>query len=66
MKVFEGKDMPPRLIRWEGKDEAGKETLPGLYAFRFSARNLQDREASTTWQLMERLGIGVSDSLNIE
>lgn len=63
VKVFEGKDLPPRLIRWEGRDEAGVATPPGLYAFRFSARNVQGRESTTTWQLLERLGAVPVDSV---
>jgi hypothetical protein len=37
VRRFQGKELPPRLIRWSGDDSDNQPLPAGLYAFRFSA-----------------------------
>lgn len=53
VRSFQGQDLPPRLIRWEGLDEAGQPLAPGYYAFRFSARDKAGNLGETAWQWVE-------------
>lgn len=53
VKTFAGRDLPPRLIRWDGRDEAGALVGPGFYAFRLRARDKSGNAAETPWQLVE-------------
>lgn len=57
VRTFEGRDLPPRLIRWEGRDDRGEPLAPGFYAFRLSAEDKAGNKAATAWQLIE-LGVG--------
>lgn len=56
--TFQGKDLPPRLIRWDGRDGKGAALAPGYYAYRLSALDRAGNRSSTAWQLVE-LGQGV-------
>jgi hypothetical protein len=53
VKVFAGKDLPPRLIRWDGRDEKGATVMPGFYAYRLEAEDKSGNRAETAWQLVE-------------
>ena len=53
VKAFAGMDLPPRIIRWDAKNEAGKVVAPGMYAFAFSARDYSGNEGVTHWQLLD-------------
>jgi hypothetical protein len=57
VRKFEGKDLPPRVIRWDGRNDRGKPLAPGFYAFRLSAEDKAGNKAATAWQLIE-LGAG--------
>jgi hypothetical protein len=37
VRRYQGKELPPRLIRWEGRDAEDQPLSAGLYAYRFSA-----------------------------
>jgi hypothetical protein len=53
VKAYQGKDLPPRVIRWQAEDEAGRSLPPGFYAFRLSARDPEGNSGATAWQLVE-------------
>jgi hypothetical protein len=53
VKTYQGRDLPPRLIRWEGRDESGRSLAQGLYAFRLAARDRVGNRGVTPWQLIE-------------
>lgn len=53
VKTFRGKDLPPRLIRWDGRDDGGRTLAPGYYAFRLAAEDKAGNRAETPWQLVE-------------
>jgi hypothetical protein len=56
VKAFRGKDLPPRVIRWDAIDAAGNRLAPGFYAFRMDAVDLEGNRAATAWQLLEIAG----------
>lgn len=62
VKTFQGKDLPPRLIRWDGRDDMGAVLRPGYYAFRLAAKDKAGNRAETAWQLVE-VGAGTSAEL---
>lgn len=53
VRTFRGKDLPPRLIRWDGRDDGGRTLPPGFYAFRLAAKDKAGNRAETPWQLVE-------------
>ncbi len=53
VKTYQGRDLPPKIIRWDGSDEAGNPAPYGFYAFRLSARDMSGNESFTVWQLLE-------------
>jgi hypothetical protein len=53
VKSFQGKDLPPRVIRWDATDASGKPLAPGFYAFRLEASDLAKNRAETAWQMLE-------------
>lgn len=53
IKSYRGRDLPPRVIRWEAVDESGRPLPAGFYAFRLEAADLADNEAATSWQVLE-------------
>jgi hypothetical protein len=55
-KVFVGKDLPPRLIHWDGRDDFGQTMTPGIYAFQLSAEDLASNRSVTVWQLLDLTG----------
>jgi hypothetical protein len=55
VRRFQGKDLPPRLIRWQAEDDSGRKLPPGFYAYRLEAEDAAGNAAATAWQLV-RLG----------
>jgi hypothetical protein len=53
IKAFRGRDLPPRVIRWEAIDATGRILPAGFYAFRLEAVDLADNAAATVWQVLE-------------
>ena len=53
VRTFKGMDLPPRLIRWDGRGEDGAALAPGFYAFRLSAVDKAGNRSETAWQLVE-------------
>jgi hypothetical protein len=53
VKSFQGRDLPPRVIRWDATDALGRPLSPGFYAFRLEASDLAKNRAETAWQLLE-------------
>jgi hypothetical protein len=52
VRVYQGKDLPPRVILWQADDAAGRKLLPGFYAFRMEAEDAAGNAAATAWQLI--------------
>jgi hypothetical protein len=55
VKSFQGRDLPPRVIRWDATDASGRPLSPGFYAFRLEASDLAKNRAETAWQMLEVL-----------
>ena len=53
VKSFQGKDLPPRDIRWDATDASGKPLSSGFYAFRLEASDVAKNRAETAWQVLE-------------
>ncbi len=53
VRYFEGKELPPRFVAWDGLDERGQLLNAGYYAFSFIAKNSGGRESKTLWQFIE-------------
>jgi hypothetical protein len=53
VKTYQGKDLPPRVIRWDAVDAAGNRLPPGFYSFRLDATDAAGNRSSTAWQLLE-------------
>ncbi len=53
VKAYRGRDLPPRVIRWDAVDAGGKRLPPGFYAFRLEAVDLAGNSAATGWQLLQ-------------
>ena len=53
VKAYRGRDLPPRVIRWDPVDAAGKPLPPGFYAFRLEAIDLAGNSSATGWQLLQ-------------
>lgn len=53
VKSFHGKDLPPRVIRWDAVDGVGKKLPPGFYSYRLDAEDLAGNHGMTAWQLVE-------------
>ncbi len=56
LKVFSGKDLPPKVIRWDAVDAKGATLPAGFYAFQLQAEDLAGNAAASTWQLLEIKG----------
>jgi hypothetical protein len=61
LKVYRGKDLPPRVILWPAEDRAGRKLPAGFYAFRLEAEDAAGNSASTAWQVLR---IAAPDSLS--
>lgn len=53
VRTFQGRDLPPRAIRWNGENQAGERLPPGIYAFRLNASYGPEIMSATAWQLLE-------------
>jgi len=53
VRVFHGRDLPPRVIRWDATDEKNQKLPIGFYAFRMAASDLAGNRAETGWQLIQ-------------
>jgi hypothetical protein len=53
VRVFQGRDLPPRLIRWDGRNDSGAVLSSGYYAFRLSAEDASGNQGMTAWQMLE-------------
>jgi hypothetical protein len=53
VKSYRGRDLPPKIIRWEALDAVGKRLPPGFYSFRLEAADAAGNLGATTWQLLE-------------
>ncbi|MDQ3001636.1 MAG: hypothetical protein M3Y08_10290, partial [Fibrobacterota bacterium] len=53
VKTFHGKDLPPRVIRWEPVDAKNGPLPAGFYAYRLDAVDLAGNKGITVWQLLE-------------
>jgi hypothetical protein len=56
VKAFEGKDLPPRLIHWDGRDNFGQPLAQAIYAFQLSAEDLAGNRSVTVGQLLDLVG----------
>jgi hypothetical protein len=52
LRTFKGKELPPRIIRWDGEDDSGRALPPGFYAYRLEAEDAAGNAAATAWQLV--------------
>lgn len=57
VKAFHGKDLPPRVIRWEPVNAENGPLPAGYYAFRLDAVDLAGNKGMTAWQLLEIGGV---------
>lgn len=64
-RVFRGRDLPPRLIRWEGRDDSGAVLPPGYYSFRLSAEDAAGNRGVTSPQLLRIVAPPPADSLDL-
>ncbi|MDB5051255.1 MAG: hypothetical protein JWO30_4326 [Fibrobacteres bacterium] len=53
VKTFHGRDLPPRVIRWDAVDASGGRLPVGFYSFRLDAMDLAGNRGVTAWQLLE-------------
>lgn len=61
VKAYRGRDLPPRVIRWDAIDAAGRPLPAGFYAFRLEAVDLADNAAATAWQVLEIAAPAISE-----
>lgn len=53
VRLFQGRDLPPRLIRWDGRGDSGAALPRGYYAYRLSAEDAAGNRGVTAWQLVQ-------------
>jgi hypothetical protein len=53
VKAFTGKGLPPKIIKWDGRDSYMALLAPGFYYYRLIAKDKASNIASTKWQLIE-------------
>ncbi len=52
LRIYAGKDLPPRAIRWDAEDAAGRKLPAGFYAFRLEAGDMAGNAAATSRHLI--------------
>jgi hypothetical protein len=52
LKTFKGKELPPRIIRWDLDTDSGSKLPAGFYAYRLEAEDASGNAAATAWQLV--------------
>lgn len=52
VRTFNGKELPPRIIRWDLEDDSGGKVPAGFYAYRLEAEDAAGNVAATAWQLV--------------
>jgi len=52
LRTFKGKELPPRIIRWDLDNDAGGKVPAGFYAYRLEAEDAAGNPAATAWQLV--------------
>ncbi len=50
---FSGRELPPRSIRWDGKDDQNRDLPVGFYVYRLEASDERGRKSYTRWQMLE-------------
>ncbi len=63
VRRFEGRDLPPRVIRWDGLDGAGRRQKPGFYSFSLWAEDVHGNSSRTSPQILEITPQGAADPL---
>ncbi|MEO7426065.1 MAG: hypothetical protein ABI036_12830 [Fibrobacteria bacterium] len=63
VKTYRGRDLPPKIIRWEAVDAAGKRLPAGFYSFRLEAADTEGNHGATAWQMLE-IGPALQDLKN--
>lgn len=53
VRNFRGRDLPPRVIRWDATDAEGRPLPPGFYSYRLQASDLAKNRSETAWQMLE-------------
>jgi hypothetical protein len=63
VRVYQGRDLPPRVILWQADDATGRKLPAGFYAFRMEAEDAAGNAATTAWQLIRLTSPLAPDSL---
>jgi hypothetical protein len=53
VRHFRGRDLPPRVIRWDATDAEGRPLPPGFYSYRLEASDWAKNRSETAWQMLE-------------
>ncbi|MBF0432332.1 MAG: hypothetical protein HQK83_13690 [Fibrobacteria bacterium] len=53
IKSFAGKGMPPKVIKWNGRDSGRELLTPGIYTYRLIVTDKAGNESHTRWQMIE-------------
>ena len=53
LRSFSGKGLPPKYIRWGGRDSFQNLVEKGYYGYRLIVQDTQGNLAKTAWQLIE-------------
>lgn len=53
IRSFSGKGLPPKVIKWDGRDSYKKLLEPGYYAYRLIVNDIEGNLTHTRWQIIE-------------
>ncbi len=53
IKSFTGRGIPPKVIRWSGRDSRGMLLKPGFFTYRLIVEDASGNRAQTNWQMIE-------------